>query len=95
MEIVGPVLTYGAIVTVIGIIVSLGLVKASPKAAYLPGVILAIIGLLSMFASPLANTELMGAPLGGLGIASMFASALTFIFTSIFDAYQQPNTNRA
>lgn len=95
MEILGPVLTFGAIFTVVGIIVSIGLVKAAPKAAYLPGVILAIVGLLSMFTSPLVDVVMMGAPLGGIGIASMFASALTFIFASIFDSYQQPNTNRA
>ncbi|WP_068673189.1 hypothetical protein [Oceanobacillus sp. Castelsardo] len=94
---VASVLTFGGILAFVAFVISLFLVRASKEKniGYYPGILIAAIGLLCMFASPLVNTQVMGAPLGGVGIACMFAAAVTLILISIIDAYQQPNTKNA
>ncbi|WP_156292023.1 hypothetical protein [Oceanobacillus salinisoli] len=92
------VLTIGGILAFIAFVVSLLLVKATPKdkyIAYLPGFLLAAAGLIFVLAASFVNVEMMGAPLGGWGIACLFSAAISLIFTSIFDAYQQVDTQNA
>ncbi|RKQ35643.1 hypothetical protein [Oceanobacillus halophilus] len=88
------VLTIGGILAFVAFVLSLLLVKATPKekyTAYIPAFLLAIVGFAFVFTSGFADNELMGAPVGGWGIACLFSAAIGFIFTSIFDAYQNAN----
>lgn len=83
-------LTVGVILCAATIILSLILLKATPKdkyTGYLPAIIVALAGFGFLFTSTFVNVELMGAPLGGWGIAGLFSAAVTFIITSITDSY--------
>lgn len=87
------VITYGAILTVALLIVSLILVKATPKksyVAYFPGFIFFGIGLiLLLFATIFDRIWIMDAGLGGWGIASLFAAAISLIISAVVDTYRQ------
>ncbi|WP_085991271.1 hypothetical protein [Oceanobacillus senegalensis] len=91
---VESVLTAGGVLGFISFILSLMLVKVTPKdkyVAYYHAVFLGIVGILLVLTSSLVDIHFMGIPLGGLGIVCMFSAAIGFIFSSIFDAYQQAN----
>lgn len=87
------VLTYGGILTAALLVISLILVKVTPKksyVAYYPGFILFAAGLiLLLFATILDRIWIMEAGLGGWGIASLFAAAVSLIVAAIVDAYRQ------
>ena len=86
------VFTIGIILTVIMVILSIVLAKASLKGytLYYPFAALFGIGLiLLLFATIIDKVEIAGAGLGGWGIASLFASAVGFIIAAILDAYAQ------
>jgi len=83
-------LTVGIILTVALLIVSLIILKATPKdkfAGYILPIIVGLAGLAFLFTATVTNTEFLGAPLGGWGIASLFSAAITFIITSIADSF--------
>lgn len=83
-------LTVGIILCVATLILSLIILKATPKdkyTGYIPAVIVALAGFGFLFTSTFVDVELMGAPLGGWGIAGLFSAAITFIITSIADSY--------
>lgn len=86
-------LTIGVILTIGLLIVSLILVKATPKKSYVtyfPGFIFFAAGLiLLLFATILDRIWIMGAGLGGWGIACLFAAAVSLIVTAVVDAYRQ------
>jgi len=84
------VLTVGIILAAVLVVLSLIVLKATPKdkfAGYIPAIIVALVGFGFLFTSTFVNTEFLGAPLGGWGIASLFSAAIAFILTSITDAY--------
>ncbi|HLR74984.1 MAG TPA: hypothetical protein VK077_06890 [Virgibacillus sp.] len=84
------VFTIGIVLTVVMVILGFILAKAKIKGfvIYYPFLALFIIGLLLLlFATILERTWIMGAGLGGWGIACVFASAISFITTTILDAY--------
>lgn len=87
------VLTIGAILTAALLIVSLVLVKTTPKnsyIAYFPGFIFFGAGLiLLLFATLFDRIWVMNAGLGGWGIASLFAAVISMIVAAIVDAYRQ------
>lgn len=87
------VLTYGAILAVVLLVVSLVLVKVTPKSkyiAYFPGFIFFGIGLiLLLFATLFDRIYVLNAGLGGWGIACLFAAVISLIVSAIVDAYQQ------
>lgn len=89
-------LTIGAVLTVALLILSIILVKVTPKksyAAYFPGVIFFAAGLiLLLFATILDRIWIMGAGLGGWGIACLFAAAISLMVAVIFDTYRQEET---
>lgn len=89
------VLTVGVILVAALLILSLIILKATPKdkfTAYIPAVIVGLAGLGFLFTSTFVNVEFLGAPLGGWGIASLFSAAVTFIITSITDSYANEAT---
>lgn len=87
------VLTYGVILTVALLIVSLILVKVTPKKsyiAYFPGFIFFGLGLiLLLFATILDRIWILEAGLGGWGIASLFAAGVSLMISAVADAYRQ------
>lgn len=89
------VLTYGAILAAALLIVSLILVKVTPKnsyVAYYPGFIFFGAGLiLLLFATIIDRVWIMEAGLGGWGIASLFAAAISLIVAAVVDTYRQGN----
>lgn len=88
-------LTLGAILSAALLIVSLILVKATPKTsyvAYYPGFLFFAAGLiLLLFATILdAKVTVYGdAGLGGLGIACLFAAAVSMMVATVVDVYRQ------
>lgn len=86
-------LTIGAILTAALLIVSVIMVKVTPKKsyiAYFPGFIFFAAGLiLLLFATILDRIWIMGAGLGGLGIACLFAAAISLMVSAVFDTYRQ------
>ena len=87
-------LTLGAILSAALLIVSLILVKATPKTsyvAYYPGFLFFAAGLILLFATILDAkvTVYGGAGLGGLGIACLFAAAVSIMVATVVDAYRQ------
>lgn len=89
-------LTIGVVLTVAVLIISLILVKATPKKSYIsyfPGFIFFAAGLiLLLFATILDRIWVMGAGLGGWGIACLFAAATSMMITAIVDSYRQEET---
>lgn len=89
------VFTIGIILTVALLILSIILLKASPKEkyiGYIPAMAFFAIGLISLlFATLLEKADIMGAGFGGWGIACLFASAISFIVTAVLDSYQNAN----
>ncbi len=89
-------LTIGAVLTVALLLVSIILVKVTPKKSYVtyfPGFIFFAAGLiLLLFATLLDRIWIMGAGLGGWGIASLFAAAISLMVTAIFDSFRQEET---
>ena|SRR5699024_959040 len=89
------VLTIGAILTAAVLIVSIILVKVTPKSsyiAYFPGFIFFGAGLiLLLFATLFDRIKILNleAGLGGWGIASLFAATISMIVAAIIDAYRQ------
>jgi len=87
------VLTIGAILTAAVLLVSVILVKVSPKTsyiAYFPGFIFFGAGLiLLLFATLFDRIWVMNAGLGGWGIACLFAATISMIIAAIMDAYRQ------
>lgn len=86
------VLTVGVMLTAVLVVVSLIILKATPKdkfTGYIPAIIVGLAGLGFLFAATFLNTEFIGTPLGGWGIASLFSAAIAFIITSITDSYAQ------
>ncbi|HZW67287.1 MAG TPA: hypothetical protein VFF20_01545 [Pseudogracilibacillus sp.] len=92
------VLMIGAILSAIVLVVSVVLVKVTPKnsyIAYFPGFIFFGAGLiLLLFATLFDRIKLMNmeAGLGGWGIACLFAAAISMIVAAIIDAYRQGET---
>lgn len=90
------VIMIGAILVPVLLILSVVLLKATPKTKYIgyfPGFIGFAAGLfLLLFATILDKIEIMGAGLGGWGIALLFAATISLVVTSIFDAYAQPDS---
>ena len=86
-------LAIGAVLTVILLVVSFILIKATQEksiATYVPGFIFAGAGLiLLLFATILDRIWIMGAGLGGWGIACLFAGAISLMVSGVFDAYRQ------
>lgn len=93
------VLTYGVILTAVLLVVSLILVKVTPKSsfiAYFPGFIFFGIGLiLLLFATLFDRIWVLDAGLGGWGIACLFAAIISMIVASVVDAYQQEDAKQA
>ncbi|WP_010647804.1 hypothetical protein [Oceanobacillus massiliensis] len=89
------VLTIGAILTAINVVVNIVLVNKSSKesqSSYYPSFFLAIVGLLLVLVASLApKVDLLGAGFGGWGIAALFAAAIGFVITSILDSYKNVN----
>ncbi|MEI3607342.1 hypothetical protein SPD48_16805 [Pseudogracilibacillus sp. SE30717A] len=89
-------LTIGAVLTVALLLVSIILVKVTPKksyATYFPGFIFFAAGLiLLLFATILDRIWIMGAGLGGWGIACLFAAVISLMVTAIFDTFRQEKT---
>jgi hypothetical protein len=85
------VLTIGAILVVAVIVVSLILLKATPKESYVgyyPGILVGLAGLVFLtIAAAFGKIEIMGAGLGGWGIASLFSAAIGLIITALTDTY--------
>lgn len=86
-------LTIGAVLTVALLIISIILVKVTPKqsyTAYFPGFIFFAAGLiLLLFATILDRIWIMGAGLGGIGIACLFAAVVSLMVSAVFDTYRQ------
>lgn len=91
------VITIGAVLVPALLIISLILIKATPKTKYIgyfPGFIAFAAGLfLLLFATIIDKIVIMGAGLGGWGIACLFAATVSLIITSIIDSYAQTETN--
>lgn len=90
-------ITYGVILTVILLIVSLILLKATPKKSYItyfPGFIFFAIGLICLlFATILENRVwILNAGFGGWGLAFLFSAGITLMITAVADAYRQGNS---
>lgn len=87
------VLTIGGILTAALLLLSVILVKATPKTsyvAYFPGFISFGAGLiLLLFATLLDRIWIMGAGLGGWGIACLFAAAASLIVAAVIDTNRQ------
>lgn len=87
------VLTIGAVLTAIVLIVSVILVRVTPKdsyVAYFPGFIFFGAGLiLLLFATLFDRIWIMDAGLGGWGIASLFAATISMVIAAVVDAYRQ------
>lgn len=87
------VLTIGAILTAALLLVSIILVKVTPKTsyvAYFPGFLFFGAGLiLLLFATLLDRIWIMGAGLGGWGIACLFAAATSLIVAAVIDTNRQ------
>jgi len=87
-------LTIGVVLTAALLILSIILVKVTPKksyASYYPGFVFFAAGLiLLLFATIWDRIWVMGAGLGGWGIACLFAAGITLMVTAIFDTYRQP-----
>lgn len=85
------VFTIGIVLTVITVILSVVLGRASLKGytLYYPFATLFGIGLiLLLFATILDKTVIAGAGLGGWGIACLFAAAIGLIVATIVDTYK-------
>lgn len=90
------VLTIGIILVAVAIVLSLVLLKATPKekyTGYIPNMLLFAAGLILLLFATYGKVEIMGAGLGGWGIACLFAGAIGFIVTSIVDANANANVN--
>ncbi|NLI68563.1 MAG: hypothetical protein GX374_07960 [Bacilli bacterium] len=87
------VITYGVILTAVLLVISLILVKVTPKTsfvAYFPGFIFFAIGLICLlFATLFDRIWVLNAGLGGWGIACLFAAVVSMIVSAVVDAYQQ------
>lgn len=87
------VLTYGSLLTLALLLVSLLLVKVTPKESYLayvPGFIFFAVGLVCLlFATLFDRIWILEAGLGGWGIASLFAATISMIISAVVDAYRQ------
>lgn len=92
--IIEATLKIGAVLVPAVLILSLIVLKATPKdkyIAYFPGFIAFIAGLLLLlFATILERKFILGAGLGGWGIACLFAGVIAMMLTAIADAYGQP-----
>ena len=92
-EMIQSTLAIGAVLTVVVLIVSFILLKATPEksyATYIPGFIFFGAGLiLLLFATIIDRVTILGAGLGGWGIASLFAAGISLMVLSVFDAYKQ------
>lgn len=92
--IIEATLKIGAVLVPAVLILSLIVLKATPKdkyAGYFPGFISFMAGLfLLLFATILERTFILGAGLGGWGIACLFAGVISMMITAIVDAYGQP-----
>lgn len=86
-------LTIGGILSAALLIISVILVKVTPKnsyVAYFPGFLFFAAGLiLLLFATILDRIWIMGVGLGGLGIACLFAAAVSMMVSVVFDVYRQ------
>lgn len=86
-------LTFGPILTVAVLVISLIVTKVSPAKSYngyFPGFISFGAGLiLLLFATILDRIWILGAGLGGWGIACLFAGAISLMITAVFDTYRQ------
>lgn len=83
------VLTIGIILVVISVVLSVVILKATPKekyTGYIPCGLFFAAGLILLLFATYGKVEVMGAGLGGWGIACLFASAIGFIITSIVDS---------
>ncbi|TQS74891.1 hypothetical protein DX933_08980 [Ornithinibacillus gellani] len=91
---VTAVLSIGAVLAAVMVVIGLVLAKASSKSVYMPyvpGMIVFVGGIVLIVVAAIAGKiEILGAGLGGWGIACLFASAFGFIITSIVDAYSSP-----
>ncbi|HLQ82987.1 MAG TPA: hypothetical protein VK121_04010 [Pseudogracilibacillus sp.] len=87
------VLTIGAVLVPAMLILSIILIKATPKTKYIgyfPALLSFAAGLiLLLFATIIDKIVIMGAGLGGWGIAFLFAGAVSALVTSVLDAYAQ------
>lgn len=84
------VLTIGIILTVIAIVLSVILLKATPKekfTGYIPNMLFFAAGLVLLLFATYNKVEIMGAGLGGWGIAFLFSAAIGFVITSIIDSF--------
>ncbi|MEJ8778731.1 hypothetical protein [Pseudogracilibacillus sp. ICA-222130] len=88
-------LTIGAILSAALLIVSLILVKATPKksyVAYYPGFLFFAAGLILLLFATILDSKVTvygDAGLGGLGIACLFAAAVSTMVAAVVDAYRQ------
>ena len=84
----------GAILVPAVLILSLIILKATPKekyAGYFPGFLSFMTGLFFLlFATILERTFILGAGLGGWGLSFLFAGVISMLITAIVDAYSQP-----
>lgn len=88
---VQTVIIAGLILTVLNLVVNAVILRANKnsQACYYLSFFFIIVGLLLLaVASVLPKADLLGAGFGGWGIASLFAAAISFMITSILDAYQ-------
>lgn len=87
------VLTIGAALVPALLIISIILIKVTPKTKYIgyfPALLSFATGLfLLLFATIIDKVVIMGAGLGGWGIAFLFAGAVSALVTAVLDAYAQ------
>lgn len=93
------VLIYGAVLTVILLVISLILVNVTPKSsyiAYFPGFIFFGAGLiLLLFATLFDRIWIMNAGLGGWGLACLFSASISMIVSAVVDTYRQDHSQSA
>lgn len=95
ISLVQSVITIGAVLTVLMILLGYVLLKSSPTSyvPYYPGLAVFGVGIVLIVIATIAGKiVIMGAGLGGWGIACLFSSAIGLIITSILDAYASSPT---
>lgn len=87
------VLTIGAVLTAALLLVSVILIRISPKSSYIgyfPAFIFFAAGLILLLCATLFDRIwVMNAGLGGWGIASLFAATISMIVAAVVDVYRQ------
>ncbi|SET59750.1 hypothetical protein SAMN05216389_11651 [Oceanobacillus limi] len=91
MGLVQSVITIGAVLTALAILLGFILIKILRNATYIyyfPCLVLFGSGIVFLLAAmAVGKVDIMGAGLGGWGIATLFASGISFMVTTVNDVY--------